>query len=239
MRVNNCAVAVCSALLFASFGAMRAQAGALHVFCVSPTPACVDTGSSTPTTALSPDFGFTSSPDSGTTTFYLDVLIPDNATNAATETFTLTGTNTGNATVSSKLFSSTVWGTGKLEGYLGNSATPANPIGNFLPQTQEFDPLATGYDVYQFDFGSVTFGSKTDPTFSTSFDFPEGSFILAYADTQTCTTKHGSTTCSDTWKATANSSALLIDSPVPEPSSAAALIAGLFGLAAIYRRRQA
>jgi hypothetical protein len=236
------------ALMAVGAAPQQARADALHVFCVSPTPTCTDNGTITPTTSTSPHFGFIKSPNSGTDTFFLEVLIPDNVLGANAESFSITGTNTGNASVSSSLFSSTAWTSGFLDAYLGVNATPNNPIGAFLPSTQTLgaDPLATGYYDYQFDFGAVTFGSTTDPIFfAPSFLFPEGTVIVGLADhvTVTCKKIDGIKTCTpnDDWIATASSSAL-IDSPpgsVPEPTSAALMIAGLLGLGAVYRRKHA
>jgi hypothetical protein len=238
-------VVTAALLLGAGLDIKNAEAGALHGFCVAPTPTCSDNGQITPTTSTSPDFGFLASPNNGSATFYLEALIPNDVSGAGTESFSITGTNTANAVVSSVKIGSSSWTTGQLDSYLGISASPANPIGAFLPLTQGYDPSATGYVDYQFDFGNVTFGSVTDPTFSTDFSFPEGTIITAFADTVTtsCKTHKGVTTCTDhnDWTATANSAALIIDSPpptpVPEPSSAPALVGSLMLFAFAVRRR--
>jgi len=223
-----------------AFGISSASAGALHGTCISPTPSCSDNGSITPVDSKSPDFGWISSPNSGNADFLLDVLIPNNISGASSESITITGVNTTNKSVTpSKAFSATAWMSGSLESYLGISSTPNNPISAFLtapnPSTHTFDSPATGYYDYVFDFGDVTFGSNTDPTFSTSFEFPEGTIITAFTETQSC--KKG--VCTDNYTSTASSSALIIDTPasVPEPSPVLVLAGGLLGLGYLLRRR--
>jgi hypothetical protein len=234
---------VISALGFAGFalavGVSSACAGALHGTCISPTPSCSDNNSITPVDSNSPNFGWTASPDRGTALFILDVLIPDNVSGANSENFTITGVHTANAKVAGQRFSATAWTSGSLESYLGLSSTPNNPLSAFLtdphPSTQTFQPSATGYYDYTFAFGDVTFGSTTDPTFSTGFDFPEGTVITAFTDIKSC--KNG--ICTDNFTSTASSSALIIDTPVlvPEPSPVLVLAGGLLGLGYLMRRR--
>jgi hypothetical protein len=235
--------ALIGSLVLGSVGAFLAQpaeAGALHGFCVSPTPACSDNGAITPTTSPSPHFGFLASPNSGSATFFLDILIPNNVAGGNALQFTVSGTHTGVGTLSSSVFSSAAWTSGQLDAYLGISASPTNPIGAFLPLTQLFEPSATGYFNYVFDFGSVTFGSTSDPTFLTSLTFPEGSIILGFADAISC---HRGV-CTDNWTATANSAALIVDddvpglNPVPEPGSLLLLISGLLGFGIIHSRKR-
>src|SRR5262249_44276865 len=63
----------------------------LHGTCAG----CSDNGTITPMAIDPPSFGFTASPDKGTPdSFLLEVLIPDTAPGAATETISITGTNT-------------------------------------------------------------------------------------------------------------------------------------------------
>jgi hypothetical protein len=216
-----------------------ASADALHVFCTAPTPACTSNGSITPTSTNPPTFGFKKSPDTGTADFLLAVLIPNSVSGADSESFTINGTFTGNAAVASSLFSTTAWASDTLETYLSIPATPINPIGALLPLTQFFEPSATGYFVYKFDFGLVSFGTN-DPVFATSFVFPIGSIVTAFVKTTVC---HGGT-CTDNWVATANSSALIVTNgtsppPLPEPATIALLGAGLGGLGFLRRKRKA
>jgi hypothetical protein len=215
-----------------------ASSDPLHGECAG----CVDNGFITPTSQDPLPFSFTKSPDKGTATFFVDILIPDNIAGANSESFSIAGTHTANTTVADVLESATPWTSGFLDAYLGISASPANPIGAFLPLTKQLDSGATGYFDYVFDFGSVTFGSLTDPSFTSTFIYPTGTVILAFADTQTCTTKHGVTTCTDDWTATANSSAILETGGqrvhrVPEPATLSILGIGVVGLWAFFRRK--
>ncbi|HSU06505.1 MAG TPA: PEP-CTERM sorting domain-containing protein [Acetobacteraceae bacterium] len=222
-----------------------ARADALHAFCFG-TSTCSDNGTITPTLTNPPEFGFTKSPDSDSTTkLLLEVLIPDNVSGASSESFSISGTHTGNGSVAASLFSFTPWTSGQLDSYLGISASPTNPIGAFLPTTQAFQPTATGYYAYQLNFGGATFGASTDPEFTTSFGFPKGSIVTAFAFGETdCVTKKRVTTCTDKYTATANSGALAIErdprpTPTPEPATAALMGIGLLGLgtARVRRRR--
>lgn len=243
-RVAGMAI-VASFVAAASLLPNQASAGAMHGFCVAPTPTCTDNGSITPTNDPSPDFGFKASPNSGTVDdFDLVVLIPSSVSGAFAETINVTGTHTGyTLPVNLALVSSTAWASGQLDTYLGISASPTNPIGAFLPLTQALAPAATGYAVYSFDFGSVTFGSSSDPQFTTLFDFPVGTVITAFAGTKSCTYKkvnHVWTwVCTEGWTATANSSSFIIEGKAPEPATLALFGAGLAGFGAMRRRRKA
>ncbi len=74
----------------------------------------------------------------------------------------LTGTLSGTAT----LFSATAWTSGTLESFVGFPATPANPIGSYLPSTQALDPGATGFFVYQVDLRGWTLQGTSKPHMS-------------------------------------------------------------------------
>jgi hypothetical protein len=224
----------------------HAVADAMHGFCTAPTPTCTDNGSITPVSDSSPNFGFRASPDSGTVDdFDLVVLIPNSVAGAFAETVNVTGTHTGvTLPVNLSLVSATAWNSGQLDAYLGIGASPTNPIGAFLPLTQNVQPTATGYAVYSANFGSVTFGATTDPQFTTLFDFPTGTIITAYAGTKHCTQKKVDNVwtwvCSaETWNATANSGSLIVTAKAPEPASLTLLGAGLFGLGFARRRKAA
>lgn len=230
-------LALCGAAVFgllawtASSGS--ASADAMHVFCTSPTPACLDNGSITPTSTNPPTFGFKKSPDSGLGTFMLEVLIPNNVAGANAQSFSVNGTYTGSASVASTLASASAWTSGQLDTYLGISASPTNPIGAYLPLTQVYQPSATGYFVYSFNFGSVNFATN-DPLFATSYAFPVGSIVAAFFDKADCER--------DCWVATANSSSLIVTSErkgVPEPATLSLIGAGLIGLRTIRRKRAA
>ena len=223
----------------------------LHGVCTPlSAPNCVDNGTITPIDSNPPSFSFTNSPDSGSTTkFLLEVLIPNNVLNANALSFSIDGTNTGNASAASSLVSLTAWTSGFLDAYLGIAADPANPIDALLPSTQAYQAAATGYFDYQFDFGAVTFGALTDPQFSTAFDLPTGAVIVAFFDAGTTSCHGNPNTCTPTedWTATANSAALIEVTPfvpctdcgpqdTPEPMTLSLFGAGLAGAAALRRR---
>src|SRR5215469_2304295 len=168
-----------------------ASATTLHIGCVAPLT-CNDNNVVTPiTTTNTPKFLFLEDPSKNSGTFYLDVLIPNNVSGAATESFSVSGTNTGNSSVS---VTSPVgnWISGDLTDFLGRSTSPPNPLNAWLPTTQTYQPGATGYDVYDLDFGEVDFG-VSDPTFDSSFAYPAGTIIVGFLEF-CATTKHG-TSC--------------------------------------------
>ena len=181
----------------------------LHGYC---SVGCVDNGTNSPTTQNPiSGFGFTISPGPQTGNLTVDVLVPDNLVSMPSSlSFAITGTLTGTA----NLFSATAWTSGFLASYLGLNASPANPIGAYLPSTQALDLGATGFYVYQVDLGHITLEAASDPNISPLEDIgalPLASYIVGFLTTSktTCDKKHP-TICTTTYPtiATANSGAI-------------------------------
>lgn len=214
-------------------GAHVVVADTLHGFCMSPTPACSDNGTITPTSTNPPNFGFNSS---GTTmgNFELIALVPNNEdATPSSYSLTLNGSNVTTTSASSSLFNTTAFTSGKLESYLGVSYTPSNPLSAFLPSTQAVDSGATGYYVYLFNFGAETGNPKNQamaPMFSVSSGTVElGSVFLGLEFTGSDIFK------GSIFGATPPSGAILEDAPptttpVPEPASVGLLGIALLGL---------
>lgn len=219
-----------------------ASADTIHVNCTQIAPNCVDNGSITPTSLNPATFSFDKQggADLDTGTFFVEVLIPNNVGSAASLNFSLTGTNTGVGLLNSSVFSATAWTSGQLDAYLTRSATPTNPIGAFLPLTQTYQPGATGYYVYDFNFGSVNFGVN-DPSFTVGTTLPVGTIVAAFL--HTCK-KNDACTAPNDWVGTPNSAALILTDggkpPVlPEPATLSLVGAGLIGVRYLRRKRKA
>jgi PEP-CTERM motif len=224
--------ALAGALALAGVFAIPGSAQAtLHGFCAGAGQ-CVDNGTNSPTSSDPPvNFGFTTSPGPTTDDLLLDILTPNNV--AAGPSFTLSGTLTGTAT----LFSPTAFTSGQLDAYLGISASPANPIGAYLPSTRALDPGATGFFVYQVNLGTTTLQGPSNPNVNpleniSSGVLPQASFIVGFFN-------EGTAAAPD-FQATANSGAIFeTGTPgitrggggtVPEPSTWAMLLLGFAGL---------
>jgi hypothetical protein len=208
----------------------------LHGYCAV---GCIDNGTNSPTSQNPPaNFGFTVSPGPASGSQYqIDILTPDNV--AAGPSFTLTSPS-GTATLVPGVPPGP-WTSGVLDAYLGISASPANPIGAYLPSTQALDPGATGFNVYQANLGPITLQGPSNPNVSpleniTSGVLPKGSYIVAFLNE--------GTSAAPNWFATANSGAIFETGdahPVPGPVVGAGLPSAIFGALGLIwfaRRRQ-
>lgn len=223
-------LSLCSASLLAFATSTVAHADALHGFCYGGST-CSDMGSNTPTSVNPPKFGFVSSPSGDTGAFYIDILVPNTGSPAGSLGVLNTTTST---TSSATLFSNTAWTSGQLDTYLAlaGGATPANPIGAFLPGTQVLNPTATGFFVYQDSLGTQTLNGS-GPLLTLQSALPLGSYIVGFLNIGTAN--------SPNFVGTANSGAIFetgpSSSPVPEPSSLMLLGSGIAVAAGLLRRR--
>jgi hypothetical protein len=225
----------CGLSALAISGAHAASAPTLHGFC-STTHPCTDNGTNTPTAVNPPDFGFSAGGHSATGVVMIDILVPDNVTLPAS--YTISGPLLGASTFTATEFSTTAWTSGQLDSYLGISASPTNPIGNYLPSTLPFQPTADGFFVFRASLGSITLPSNSGASDSDLMTLDKslfaGSYIVAFIN-------QGDAGIG----ATANSGAILetggtvtTHGGVPEPAAWAMMLVGFGGLGALLRRRR-
>ena len=200
----------------------------LHGFCSTAKP-CADNGTNTPTSVNPPQFGFSAGGKTATGVVFIDILVPDNEKLPAS--YTLSGPFL-KAPVTASLYSKTPWTSGDLDSYLHISASPADPIGGYLPATQKSDSGADGFDVYVADIGTVTLptnsGATKAPLMTIDSSLFTGSYIVAFI-------KQG-----DKYGTNSNSGAILETgsmSGTPEPATWAMMLAGFGLVGAMVRRR--
>ncbi len=154
-----------------------------------------DNGTVTPTTVNPlPTFTFTVSPGPQTGGFLVDILIPNNVLNAASLSFSISGTMAG-ATDSSSIGPDAAtlkgdWTSGGLDTFLGltlSNGSPKNDITAWLPYTQaNGDSGATGYEVYQVDLGTNELqkpGTGTAPVLTLSgSNLPIASLLTGFLE---------------------------------------------------------
>ena len=222
-------------------GVGLAHADALHGFCTSPTPTCSDSGAITPVASSDPTFGFWDASGPITGTDLLVFLSPTN-TGSNSLSFSVNVTDGGTADSTSSVVAASLqsgtWTSGKLDSFLGLSAQPTNPIGNYVPDPAGVNSGVAGYYVYAANLGLTEVqnqaGEGSGPTFTLSglplTGLVGGSFILDFV------TPVGAGTIG-----TANSGALETtgspNTPVPESGTLLLFGSGLLGVCGIARRK--
>jgi hypothetical protein len=145
--------------------------------------------------------------------------------------YVITGTqgrpaNTAAISATAALVAATAWTSGDLASYLGIGASPANPIGSYLPATRALDPDATGFFAYRLDLGNTQAWDSGDwalgPQFDALTNLSQGSYIVGFLIGR-----------SGSYIATTNGGALFANAdpaPIPEPGSLAPFGTALLGL---------
>ena len=236
-RLTLALAATLAAISTPALATQPVQSPTLHGFC-SLGSICTDNGTNTPTTVNPPVFGFAASPGPATGTLWIDVLVPNSvALNTLPGSFTISPYTTSTLSGTASLFSSTAWTSGQLDAFLGNPASPTNPIGAFLGATQTYQPTATGFYVFQANLGLTTLMAQSSVGTSGQDAYlmqlgqslVQGSYIVGFLD-------QGGRTDG----ATANSGAILVTNPpppsVPEPATWAMMLSG-FGATGFAMRR--
>ena len=198
-------------------------------------------------------FGFNSSPGGAKGQLVITILIPNNEAEAVFPTLTgmYTGLPAAQSVVAGSFTNVGNWTSGDLTTFLGISASPPNPINAYLPNTQTFDPTATGYDVAFAAISSpnpvTLLGGGQSSTMDLDLSLTGGEYdnLLAQVFTGlpagTIITAFLNQSDGSGWITTAQSSSLLLDVPgvninpvigpgAPEPST---WVMGIIGFATL------